>query len=597
MNLVKLVSKKFYFLVVVFSVLSCGFAQSVPWIGESEDISILCNGVVGYNQFLLQSVDVASEFDINSEILSQLNDFKKRLAQENIELLLVILPPRGITTNLSTTSYSHIEARENFDSFIEHIQVSGIDTLNLLEGISDEDRQNFYRFQDPHWSVTGLKLTSEKVAEYIESKNVFFEAEEIESSLEAVDSMPYYLELVLEGCPDLAKNYTDSYSLGNGVETIQVKNAVVASDENLQSSLLGDEISSIVVAGTSQSNSPYRFDSWLSSEISTPVINYSVGGGSAYSSLELLLSDLQQENIAKPQLIIWEMPVSEMTKITTDNQGPAFDNPQSMSQISPWLYDCNQVIGKFEGQGIGTLTNKRQPLSNLVQEVSPKGATVSEDASSGNTIMTFTGESDPWLSYIVPKSRLPKESKLNFEVSLLTKDSSVTHTELFVHTSTYSDILAQSGLLLLEGPEKELGIGFEIPYEIQDSLIVFRIDGPDEAVKGTTMEVIDVSISGVSSLEEETLFSDLKHHNIYGDRYFLELEAFDEIDNNFVVEFNYGSGITSSLPVSRSSRVFNNNVYRVALSPFISRSLESIEILFNQDVNSLGIKNAMICSE
>lgn len=597
MNILKVFDQRLFLFVPMLSFLFCTtFAQPLSWIGESEDIIILCNGVVGYNEFLLQSADIASEFYINSEVLSQLGDFKHRLLEENIELLLVVLPPRGITTNLNTTNYSHTKARENFDAFIRDIQVSGIDILNLLDGINEEDRQKFFRFRDPHWSSTGLEIAAAKVADYIESKQISFELKEIESSFVSIDLVPYYLELTSEGCPDLTKNYLDNNGLGSVIETLHLKNAVVSSNGNLQDSLFGDDASPIVVAGTSQSNSPYKFASWLSSEIAMSVTDYSVSGGSAYSGLELLLSDLQQGKVAKPKLIIWEMPVSEMTKMTTDDQGPAFDNQQSMSQISPWLSTCNDIIDIFQGRSRVVLEEQRQPLSNFVQEINPKGVTISEELNSGNTIMTFTGELDPWLSYVVPKSRLPKESKLNFEVILL-PESSVTHAELFIHTNSYSDILAQTGLFPFVSSEKELQLNFEVPNEIRDSLIVFRIDGPDVPIEGTTMEVSELFIRGISSLEKELIFSDLEHHNIYGNTFFVEIETFDEVDNKFVVEFNYGNGITHSVPVFRSSRVSNNNIYRVAFSPFISRPLESIDVLFNQDVNSLGVKNAKICEE
>ena len=573
------------------------FAQNPFWVGQSDVVEDLCNDVVSFDEYLVRSADLVSDFQIDPIVLQQLADFESKLNDYGISLLMVILPPRGTTMGLKTTTYDSSLARKKFDDFLLKIESLGIDVVNPLSNLSLEESKHFFRFRDPHWSSIGLDVTSSKVVEYIAGKGFLNETTDIVSGVEEIMNRPYHTKLISESCPELTEDYLEKFDLGNGFETLYQKSSYVAEDStiSLSDSLFIDQAfdAQIYLAGTSQSSAPYNFDDWISEKLSVPVISYNVGGGSAYSGLEQLLIDLQknQEDLgdsSKRRLVIWEMPITEMLKVETDNQGPAFNDPQSFYQILPWTDECKEVKTQFNS----LILNGKYDLNYLIHSIEPKGVLLdAKDDQLKNITMRFMEELDPWMSFTIPGNELPLGKEIVFEVEVFSEKSM--EIQLFVHTASYSEILVSSEIYPFSNSTNKINVSFTLPESVSSEDIVFRVDGPNIPTPDSNLEILDLSVYSIGTLMQQSVFSNLKKNNMWGDDYFIELEMIDVSDLSFDVVFNHDLNITRVLTLNRSSRMVSGKQFRVLFSPFVTSPIDSIMVEFPE--MSIGVKSAKIC--
>ena len=134
--------------------------------------------VVHHNPFLISlshdlglSVAIQDEFEgpglVESEIQSSVDEIKKISYDFNADMLVVVIPPRGLWLGAHRA-----EAEDSYLRLINLLRSERVKTLDLKPDFELSQNPIQYHFKhDGHWNPAGHKLAAEAIIKYINNNN------------------------------------------------------------------------------------------------------------------------------------------------------------------------------------------------------------------------------------------------------------------------------------------------------------------------------------------------------------------------------------------------------------------------------------------
>lgn len=253
------------------------------------------------NWLFISKKDFMEDFTLRDETIYAFQKFQKALKEKRTDLVLVVVPQRGLvhTDKIDFSSplaekYNAAQARQNYKNMISQLQTAGI---SITESPDFKNIKKYAYARDHHWNSVGAKLIASLTAKAIKTL----------PSYSSIEKKKFKIE---EG-----KIISFKGSFFNPIKKIcntklpieHIKEQIsTSSDEDLFSNSKKE----IVLVGTSfseQGKSFANFAGHLRVALSANIDNRSIGGGGVSTSL---LEYLKSENFKNEpaKILIWEIP-------------------------------------------------------------------------------------------------------------------------------------------------------------------------------------------------------------------------------------------------------------------------------------------------
>lgn len=324
---------------------------------SSNKSSYLKDITAGEDGWIFAGLDFPAQGPFDSSLLDAFARLKKALAAKNTELMMVIVPPRGMlaqqnapTELLRKRKYEQSDAEENYKGRLSQLHKLGIMAPDLFSALSDEaDPAKVFFRRDHHWTPYGARLAAKAIAEEIQKRPAYKEMAKSDFSLTEGKV------LANEGSIETVAEKACGISIQDEMYSSSTTSA--ASGGNLLDAVSAD----IVLVGTSLSNREERdslnFAGALRHYVKVDVDNRAVAGGGVDASP---VTYLQSDDFADapPKVLIWEMPANYLSS-DYEKMTPLF------SQLIP------QVKGACtEAQALAHGVGKLGDSAILLQSVS-----------------------------------------------------------------------------------------------------------------------------------------------------------------------------------------------------------------------------------
>lgn len=363
----KLISKVIIGCISVLIFLSYANAQELEnnyLCAEAES-----QGIVKYDSYYLKDGEFSStsvgdnnSLIIDEEILNYIERLRENLLNQGTIMSLLLVPARPhLIVNSSSPegeSFDAMDARAAYTTLVEAFNRIKVISPNIVQySLQKELEDNFFRLADAHQTPYGSLIMSEALFE------------SLKSILGADPETIFYLEETetITGKGNVAKELEDIC----GIETFFKDDAtpVYTAFPEKVVGLFDDEKTSIALAGTSQSGIRYSLAEYIKLSLGRDVTNYSVGGGGAFSSLRLAITDAKNNDY--PQILIWEM-AARHTQQKQLRGSHGFLDPVMYRQLLPLtsLHDCevplytSSIAVGESMQKIDLLDNNRIEIAN-----------------------------------------------------------------------------------------------------------------------------------------------------------------------------------------------------------------------------------------
>lgn len=244
------------------------------------------------NWIFRKKTDFQEEFKIRDKPLSGLIKFKNVLKQQDIELIIALLPTRGMmhADQVLNQEFDMTKALQSYRDLVQKLNVNGIRTIGYFDQIP-----NFYYFADHHWTADGARVVAEKISLTVEDQN--FQSETFQTEKGAVE--------IFEG------SFQKEYKKVCHDELSPMKATIYHTLSQNQDLFSDKKPADIVLIGTSNSDneaSRANFDGFLKQNLSADIYNASISGGGFDTAMLQYLASNEYKN-HKPKLMIWEFHV------------------------------------------------------------------------------------------------------------------------------------------------------------------------------------------------------------------------------------------------------------------------------------------------
>ena len=538
----------------------------------------------GLEDTLFITNDLRADYQLHENIMLYIKRLTDSLRRQGTELVIVPMGGRGIMlsaffdpTQLEQKNFNLDAARQSYNNLVESLKRdTGATVINVLGDMLNSDVHAkgdllFFK-RDHHWTNAGARVTAKAVARTIQTQ--------LPSLYSALPKINYTLE------EDIARDI-DSNIYMNVVKkvcgfTLPVEHhmlyKLINDINNSQSLGLFEDIAfDTVLVGTSFSTAKFNFADFLSYELQTDVLNYAVGAGHLFTSIQdYLLSDSYAKH--KPKLLIWEIVDSDLQKGEVYNQDE-FVN--SFRQLIPSILgDCElEGTSLYSQASILNVNSLASALPNLIApsfDIWEKGTGTEVHAGA----MSPDGQSTA--HQIVFKDK-PRFVRYNYDARLPLAG------RVFIYSSWLwsDDPEAKSvEIQVLDAPGSPNAIKFSVELTSTPTLYQFPFIFETSQEKTLLLRMFSsknfsyfawqsslVEVSSKDSLQIANLSSLATNENIYA--------VFDISDKtlvSFQVLVHYVDGTVDIVPIERSTRVLNNGRFFLELLPSDS-NITSIELL------------------
>lgn len=244
------------------------------------------------NWIFRKKTDFQDEFVIRDKPLNSLIKFKNALQQQGIELIIALLPTRGImhADQVLNQEFDAAKALNNYRELVQKLNASEIKTIGYFDQNPD-----FYYSADHHWTADGARAVAKKLSSSVEDKN--FQSETFQTEKGAVESFEgSFQKEYKEACDD---------------ELSPIETTIYHTLSQNQDLFSDKKPADVVLIGTSNSDneaSRANFDGFLKQNLSADIYNASISGGGFDTAMLQYLTSNEYKN-HKPKLMIWEFPV------------------------------------------------------------------------------------------------------------------------------------------------------------------------------------------------------------------------------------------------------------------------------------------------
>lgn len=296
--------------------------------------------------FFRTKTDFKEKFELNSAGKKRFQRLKALLDKNDIELILALIPTRGIihVDQAISDDFDFERAKAQYLKAAQQIEDQGIPVVTAFDGEPLTDKDYFYQ-RDHHWTPFGAEHMAKAVAAEVKAMPSYKKIKKasFKTSVEGeYDQEGTYAKFIADKCKqDVPPQKIPSYKTFS---------------EGEADDLFGDVSEpEIVLIGTSNSThfaSHANFDGFLRQHIGADVANKSISGGGGDSAMYKVFLD-EKVRVNMPKVIVWEVPVYQDL-----DSGPFF------RQVLP------TINGSCEGKAIAenTYTSSNDMISLFDEE-------------------------------------------------------------------------------------------------------------------------------------------------------------------------------------------------------------------------------------
>lgn len=253
--------------IIILTLVFLSFSNANANQNCGEEIS------TGKNEwFFRDKTDFQEDFEIDGMLSKYINNFNQALKKQNIELVVALLPTRGMLHSefILKTGYNVDVAQKNYMGTIKKLQALG---LNVAYMNDFYNYPNYFYKSDHHWSADGARAMAAEVAHNIKKLPIYSDLMKSEFETTKTEIITFegsFKKMIEDKCSEnLPKE-----------EEAQIYKTFSKGGNNS----LFDDINEteVVLIGTSNSDSnasKANFDGFLKEFLSVDVMNYSISGG------------------------------------------------------------------------------------------------------------------------------------------------------------------------------------------------------------------------------------------------------------------------------------------------------------------------------
>jgi alginate biosynthesis protein AlgX len=260
--------------------------------------------IPGKDGWLFRTVDFRQDFHFSDKALKAFETINTALKAQGVDLVILLQPPRGIFAPGRTDpvvwpkGYDPETARRSYRDQLQRLRDLGLAVVDLSDIPSDAP---YFLKADPHWSLTGARMSAQKTAELIRALPGY----------DSIEKKPFTTRIV--GRQKHERGDFEVFALKVcGVELppimVDIWETTAEAQEIDQANLFGDAAPPAIVAlGTSntENDKELNFVGSLKTLLSADIDNFALaGGGFGGSAVSYFASDSFRAN--KPKVVLWE---------------------------------------------------------------------------------------------------------------------------------------------------------------------------------------------------------------------------------------------------------------------------------------------------
>lgn len=266
----------------------------------SKALRYLVPGKEGW--VFISGKDFFDNYSISPDTLSLYQQFQKALKAKGTDLVLAIVPTRGMMhgemlpeENEKVGAFDADKAFRKYTLLLSQLGAAGLTPAGLHE---KHTGMAFGYKRDHHWNKEGARLMAQAVANEVKALPVYkkLRKEKFESEVTGQEKFQgSFSNFVKKAC-------------GAPLPPVSIDIVQTASTEI---SLFGRKDSEVILLGTSYSTpeaSKANFEGYLKEYLEADVLNMALGGGGVATSILSYMNSDKGYQAQKPKVIIWEVP-------------------------------------------------------------------------------------------------------------------------------------------------------------------------------------------------------------------------------------------------------------------------------------------------
>lgn len=247
------------------------------------------------------STDYKDDFKVNSILQDRFIRLHNALEKNNIELVIVPLPTRGMMHSefVLDDIYNVDKAKESYGELVHKLRQMGY----IVADINDfSAAQEFYYKYDHHWNASGAQKMAQRVAAEMKIMPAFKAIKKAKFITEKEEQIEYegsFAEFIAEQCK--TKPSKEKATIYKTYQESGGEDDLFSDDTKPEIILLGTSNSSLTPSYA-------NFEGFLKEYLSADVQNMSISGGGVETAI-LDYFNAGKQVTDKPKILIWEIPV------------------------------------------------------------------------------------------------------------------------------------------------------------------------------------------------------------------------------------------------------------------------------------------------
>lgn len=266
-----------------------------------KDFRTLIQGKDGW--LFRTEIDLQMQFGPSEDWLKSLQLFRNALARKGTELVIVMQPTRGLMhpeylPDQLPVPFDPVLARKNYAAALQRIRKTGVRVAALEQLPAEGGKGTFYFRHDHHWTPAGARRAATLVAQDLRALPIYKTLPRLPVATRRSGLNIKY--------PTMEK--AASSLCATGFATQYFDKYVSEAPEADESALLDAAAAAppITLVGTSNSDTDYNFQGYLTEFLQTDVLNASVKGGGVESAMLAYLPSAEFQG-GPPRILIWEL--------------------------------------------------------------------------------------------------------------------------------------------------------------------------------------------------------------------------------------------------------------------------------------------------
>ncbi len=250
------------------------------------------------------------------ELLRSIPEIQRRLAERDIELVIVPVPAKNTIYNAQLSVPIDSQLQSAYENFLNHMKQSGIHALDLRTVyLRERSRHALYLRTDTHWTPEGARIAAEEIRRHLDYSRLLDGIPRGQFASRRI-STGYYRGDLFEFLPDSSpKIGVFSRSLPREDRISQWEHYTV---ESPQFGLFDTPRVPVALVGTSYSaGEAWGFEGFLRGALEADVVALAREGR---GPLEPMLEALEGQSLTEfgVSILLWEIPLRYIGAVLTE---------------------------------------------------------------------------------------------------------------------------------------------------------------------------------------------------------------------------------------------------------------------------------------